>query len=575
MMELIKNIIKHDITFYFVLFITLILINFPFGFHYFAYSDDFNAYGTFALFHENIWQNVVLRYHLHTFRPLAGLADAYLITPFWRHGTEFHNQMPVGQNAMAFVLLFITTLRFVTILLLKWVFTQSGIIFNRTAIVFFSIFPALTEAAYWINASSRIVVSAFFAVAAVACLLKYINSYHYRRKNQSLPWLIFGVVLGIFAQGFYEQGIIFSFVLTLGILIIHREKIQNHLLFIIPFANTAIIGIYYFAMRNVGRLSERTTLAEGNIFANSWQIFTHIFRNLRHEQFPTIENTIRFGLHELLRSRSPSPLMLMIIVAIILAPLLVFTRHHQSERNRADDETENAMYTLIAAIILFFSTFAIFAIIAESWIWVRNFYFATIGLAMFIGLIDHLLDARFKYYKYVKLPIAFAAVLIFMAGYVLEVNSIRNTERRDGNIVRGIITHQQQLEIQPDETIWLFGVRWNQIERNPLIWDLHWSPQINPRITSEIMHDWQLNGMMAALSGEFERPWVVPVMNGAAIPMHRDRHFTDGILLGIDESGIVRHLELYNDRLVLYGQNQALGRVDVIDGVDRFFFVRQ
>jgi hypothetical protein len=132
---------ENDRNFYIVLLSVILIANFPFGFRYFAFSDDYNAYGVFSLFRENIWTDVMLRFNIYGMRPLAGLTDAYIIAWFWRGG-------------MAFVLLAITAMRFGSIYLLDKIFTKSGIVWGRAAAVFFAVFPALTEAAYWVSASS-------------------------------------------------------------------------------------------------------------------------------------------------------------------------------------------------------------------------------------------------------------------------------------------------------------------------------------------------------------------------------------------------------------------------------------
>jgi len=170
--------------FYIVVFIALIAANFPFGFRYFAFSDDYNAYGVFSLFRENIWQDIMAYYAQYGMRPLAGLADAYIIAWFW--------------GSMQFVLLAIVIMRFFTVVLLDKIFERSGVVWGRVAAVFFGFFPALTESSYWINASSRIATSAFLGALAAYAILKFI----YNEKSK-YAWLTTAIAGGLLAQGFY------------------------------------------------------------------------------------------------------------------------------------------------------------------------------------------------------------------------------------------------------------------------------------------------------------------------------------------------------------------------------------
>ena len=520
--------------FYIVLLLAMLVRSFPFGFYYFPFSDDFNAYGVYSLYHENLWSNVVIPYVLYGFRPLAGLLDAYVVSRFWPN--------------LAVVLLAITLLQFATIVLLDKVLTRCGIVWGRAAAVFFAFFPTLTESVYWISASARIVTSAFFALLAGYAILKFIH-----REGRYRLWLAVALCAGLLAQGFYEQGIVFAFVVTFGVLVLHWRAVRPRALFVWPFVNLAIIGTHYVFFREVSQLGPRAQAAD-NIFAQIPLVADRIFTTFVREQGPTILNTFRWGFGQMFTEYLPLT-MLVLLFSALLALFVVFERHEPPLSRRA------AGRSALAGLALAGSTLMIFFVLAESWVWVRNFFFTVIGIAVFVELVARVVRSTRLRVTVGKAVAAFLAIFLFFSGFVLEIDSIRRVERYDRQIVAHLIDEVARLRPGDEvDRVWLFGVQWV------------YGPTINQRITSQVRLDWALDGYYLALTGtraEQRAWWLRPVMDG----QDTDIDFTHDILLGLDLGADgqrpllrVRELRFEDGALVFADTGEVFGLIDQ-DGI--------
>jgi len=525
--------------FYVILLIAMIVQTFPFGFRYFAYADDWFSLGMFSLYTENIWQDVVLHFELYGFRPLAGIAEAFLVSAFWP------NMWPV--------LLTITLMRFFTLCLLEKVLARSHIVWGRAATVFFAFFPTLTESTYWLSASVRIVPAGFFAVLAAYTMLRFI--YRDGRK-----WLAIALISGLVAQGFYEQGIIFTFVLTFGVLVLHWNAIKHRILLAWPFVNLAIIGIHYFIFRNVGWLGGRVgEEVDLNFIQHIPIVVARIGRIFVMEQYPTVTNTLRWGIVELLPEHLPLILSVAILSAI-LALFVIFERRDAFTSGRP-------RRSILAALVLGTSTLAVFFVLVGGWVYVRNFYFVLIGIAILVEMLVRLTEPRRN-----RLGVSHAnravvalrglaagvVVFIFSMGYILEVDSLRKAEYHDNNIIVQIVAKLEYMGVNPEEEVWLFGVRWN------------YERKINPRIVSQLRDEWSVNAHYRYahasrnnLNALDQHHWIVPVK---ANEQETNMEFIGHVLLGLDNDLQVRELYFSNGYLFFADDNEIFGVIITDEG---------
>jgi len=581
--------------FYLLLLAAMLLKSFPFGFRYFLFADDFNQYGAYALRHGDIWNNVLIHFGLYGYRPLAGLLDVYIISRLWDH--------------LEFVLLGMTLLHFASVILLDRIFEKSNIVWGRAASVFFALYPTLTESAYWISASSRIVTSAFFSIMAAFSILKFI-----RKEGNYCIWFAVAMVCGLLAQGFYEQGIIFAFTLLTGLLVIHRKEVKNKVLFIWPFMNIAIIGAYYYIFRDVGLLSKRVEPAAQGFFKNIPVVAERIARTFVLEQWPTISNTLRWGIGRLFTEHpvlTASVAVLSLLLALhigvekaeggdgISKPISgaggatpeggdgaakpkssvgiskpkggairdktgVGTsaakpkssaggpKPKSSAGGDKPDKNKKTAYSLLAGIVLTVCTLSVFFVLPGTWVWVRNFFFSVTGLGILVGTAARCIkwDRNRIIGIGVKTTKTIAAAVItfvFFCGFILEVNSLRLVEKYDDIIVRNLIAEVEHMELEDTtETVWFFGPGWN------------YSEVINHRITSQVRIDWAVNGHYTVLSGGNRKQWISPVMAGATA----DPDFEKDALVGLDSELDVRELFYSANSLFFADTGEVFGSLE-------------
>jgi len=515
------SIFKSKTNFYIALLLAMLFTNFPFGFRYFTFSDDYNSYGIFSLYRTNIWQDIMVRFTFYGMRPLAGLTDAYIIAWFWGN--------------MHFVLITIVLMRFFAILLLGNILERGGIVWGRAAAVFFAFFPGITESVYWISASSRIVTSAFLAILAAYAILKFIY-----REGRWKHWLILAIVCGLLAQGYYEQGIIFAFVIILGTLVIHRKAIRNKLIYLWPFINLAIIGTYYYIMRDVGHLGHRTEFTDQNVFYQIYIVTMRVGNVFLNDQLRTAGHTMSWGISSMLSEHLLIATMTLLLAAV-LAFFIVFDKKTDASELKA-----KLSLSIAAGIMLFICTFGIFFLLDQAWVWARNTFFSLIGLAIFTEIIIQAL--RFDWHKIVGPVIkgiaAFGVVAILLFSFILEVQGLKRVERNDSLIVRNLVERVNEIGIMPDETVWFLGLRWN------------YEPKINPRITSQVRIDWALLGHYHVVYGSDIHPYLFPVMSGDEVNISEN-----DFILGLDGDLNVRKLLLQDEYLFFSDTGEVFGRI--------------
>ncbi|MCL2399443.1 MAG: hypothetical protein FWC91_06845 [Defluviitaleaceae bacterium] len=540
----------NKIFFYVVLLIGLILRYFPFGFQYFAVADDYSQLGMYSLFQENIWSNVVAPFYLYALRPLAGLTDAFIISRFWGN--------------LSIILLIMMLIHFTSLYLLEWILEKSGIAWGRVACIVLAFYPT-TESVYWISASSRIVVSAFFAVLAVYAMLKFIY-----KENAYKLWLVVALICGILAQGYYEQGIIFSFVLTFGILFTHRQAIQKKIIFAWPFVNLIIIAIHYLIFWNVGLTAVRTQAPQRGLFEQIALVFGRIYNVYITEHFRLLRYTIRVGIMELF-SYHIFLFISVLIISLLLALFLFFQSdiaygsYEKYKRN-----IKPLWYSFLAGLVLFACTFSIFFLVESSFVYLRSLFFPTIGMALLAQIIWKLL--KWTQIKAIKSAIAFGCVFILISASILEVKGYRDVERYDHIIVNNLIKELNYLEVESDQVVWLFNVRWI------------YSPVIAPHITSPLRLTAFLEGYTQTLSGQFDQPLIMPVLhhwNTAGVLALNNAHppvistlnnrenaldLKIDILLGLDYDLNIRILDYVEGILYFRDTGAVFGRLDMING---------
>jgi len=508
--------------FYAVLFIGMLVMVFPFGLRYYTFSDDWFSLGLLSYYRTNIWQDGVLRYGLHGFRPIAGLLEIYVVSAFWPN--------------VWVVLLGITMLRFATILLLHGIFEKCNVTWGRFAVVFFAFFPTLTEATYWLSASVRVVIGSFLSVLAAYAILKFVN-YHstYEKENplssgkgifHPAVWLAIAFFSGFVANGFYEQGIVFTFVMTMGVLLLNYKKITRKWIFAWPVANLLTIIVHHIIFWDTHTWLGNRAGVESNFFAQIPRVLRMIWQTMRNEQVPTFVNTFEWGFAFLLREH----LWLIVIVGMLSVALAYCV---------AVDATKEfgLKSSVLVGAVLCVSTLSIFFVIADSAMFVRNLYYSLIGLAIFIGI-----GVQFVRIKAVRGMIAALLIFVFACGYIMEVETLRRIERYDSHIITQLV---DKLDNSETESIFLFGTRWTYV------------PSINPRYASQLRSGWSATAHFRYIywreNGVRTNCVIQPIHHGEYM------YLSDSPTFGIDQYMTVRWLYLDGEYLKFVDTGEIFG----------------
>ncbi len=190
-----------------------------FGYRYFPLLDDYIQLNTYPKTPE-----VYFTLELYRQRPLATLFDIFI----WSRSL----------NLSFFI---ITLMHCGAACLLTNVFNKCGFKTGLLFAVIFVLCPLNTEATYWISASGRIVTAVFFAALAAYILC---------RGN-----MIFYYIFFIASLLFYEQAAVFSFLLSLTVILSFKKYNVLYRLFFIG----CLYAAYYLTFATGGVFGGRGT----------------------------------------------------------------------------------------------------------------------------------------------------------------------------------------------------------------------------------------------------------------------------------------------------------------------------
>lgn len=511
------DLLKSRKFFYIMLFVFMLVRFFPADISYFKYMDDYNQYGVYSLLSKDLWNGVFLHYKLYAYRPLAGLLDAFVISRFY--------------NCLWLVLIVMVLLHLLTIYMLDILLERINIPFGRVGALVFAFYPLLTEAAYWISASSRLVVSLFLAVLSVFLIDKFING----DKRKGL-FLGLSLTTGILSQCFYEQTISFLFVFYYIYLFANRANIKQKFLYAVPALNLAIIGAYYYAFRNQGFLMNRMEGASGNIISTFVTGFKRVWALLYYEQRFTLLETAKWGISQLFSQYLPFALAA-VLIACACAVFLLF-------QNTSEGKKGKYIWAGLFAIILFAAPFAPYALISTTYPYLRNIYISVIGIGILLACAWEFLT-KIKAVKYVITSVTAFLLFFCIACQSMQVISYQTIEKYDG-LIAGEIA--QIIEAEPEhEKLWLFGAKY------------YYEPLIAPHFQNSIMSDWGLTGLLHVITKERRQPnsgiYANPVIPGQVYNIEIGKN---DLLLGLDGT-VPRILTLDDDKLYFSQTGKLFG----------------
>lgn len=442
-----------------------------YGFRYFPILDDYIQYHNYGLY-ADVVRDVFQRTGTLCSRPLAGLFDAFVWGQFW--------------GRMGVALLMITLLHTAAIWMLYRVFARTGVPCGRVFLVVCALYPLLSEATYWISASSRLVVGLFFAALAVFLLCQY---YERGKAVFAAGFAIFNLL----SYGFYEQVIAASCLLSLFVVWAYRRRWR---LAAIPLGNLLLIGIYYIACRSAGVNAARSVLS-ADVIGHLQAIWEQVSAAMGAYHWELLQNSLARGL-ALLRGRWWYG------GAIVLsAVLLAFAGGPDTaRRNRRK---------AVLALLLIAAPFAPFLILDNSHISFRNLFLSFIGIALLADMVFSGRAAR---------AAAGIAAALFLVCNVSELHDYRAVSQADAAICGQIVPYVGD----GSHPVYLVGAKACYVPLNTYF---------HEHIHNVTQSDWALTGAVRSYAEDVSIQKVIPV------PAGYTAFEPDAIVLDIDQNGLV------------------------------------
>lgn len=389
-----------------------------YGCTYFYQLDDYIQYWAYPT-RPDRW-GVVLEQGLLSSRPLAGLLDIY----FW--GNFF--------DTMIVAVLIISALYAFSSVLFLTVFKKhfkTGFMF----VFFYALMPFFYEGAYWVSASSRIVVGLFFTSASVFFLQKYFDN----KKKRYIPlfW-----ITGLLSLCFYEQIFVLSMLLNFIVIILNiRENKKDLGLAFILLINAVLYFIVTFIFKNTGSaMGSRMSI----IIPSFSEWYINIFFDLLEQiktAFFDVPLAITFkGFLRGIKIMIADELWFLLPVIAILAYSAFYLCKKEENYNFKNTHKKK---TFLVGIIIAIAPVSIFFIIANPYISMRNILPSFVGIAL-------VLDMFFSYFAYKKkLLMCFVAtglsVLFFVASVseTHDYKAVYDFDMRVGKSVENIMKNNE------------------------------------------------------------------------------------------------------------------------------------
>ena len=341
-----------------------------FGFRYFPQLDDYIQYGCYPNM-PDAYMNI----GLYATRPLAGIFDIYVWGRLW--------------DNMWLAFLTITVLHAVSAYLFIVAAGNSGMRLGLMFAVVYLLCPVNIEGAYWISASSRIVVPLFFASISFYCL----------SINKLIPFSIFQLLSLLF----YEQAIVFSVVVSLIIAIKQKKRLVG----IVTLSNSTFILLYYLIFSQTGSFAGRAAVTIFNPAAaydiiSSWNP-AWVLKNF-------YDGLVMGGW------------LYTLAVTVLCCVFMIAGR----EEEEALCRYKISLQFLFGLSLFFFSYIPIF--ILENYVFaLRNNFIPLIGIAVMV-------DALFSLNKFKHVFVALFA-MIFIISTMPELDFYRRNYEHDTQII--------------------------------------------------------------------------------------------------------------------------------------------
>ncbi|MBQ2733279.1 MAG: glucosyltransferase domain-containing protein, partial [Clostridia bacterium] len=398
---------KYDIFTALYIFFSLMARYVACGFRYFPQLDDYIQYGKYPNA-PDVWNDVVIPQGLLSARPLAGLSDVY----FWGKMFDF---MLAGV-ALICVLYAVSAILFLKVFRRHF---KTGVMFT----FFYSLMPFFYEGAYWMSASTRVVVGLFFTSLSVFLLQKYFDT-------AKLGYFPAFCIIQLISLCYYEQIFILSSVLHFTVILLNCGKSKKSLLTAIPLVVNAVIYLAFttvFANAN-SAIGKRIALELPAW--NEWyfNFITDVFTQLK-TVFWDVPAAITFrGFCRGLLITVKDGLWWVIPLAVIIGAATYLLLKHTKDYGEKNKKTG---LTLICAAMLAVLPVSLFLIIANPYICMRNILPSFVGIAI---VLDMIFAALIRRKKAVMCAVASVIAVVFFFSGVSETHDYKAVFEFDNKI---------------------------------------------------------------------------------------------------------------------------------------------
>lgn len=436
-----------------------------YGLQYFPQLDDYIQYHNYIAFNANVWDKLTA-IGAFSARPLAGLCDVFIWSRFYG-------------NMIAAVAV-ISALYAVSAVLLHTVFRRrfgTGCVFY----IVYALLPLGFEGAYWLSASSRIVVGLFFAALSLELFDRWCL---YGKKRN----LVFFAIFQFAAFCFYEQVVLFSVAATLVLMLLsaksEKKRARGGWLFLVN-------GLLYFAVTHFAPAGVNAARS-ATLFP--WQEnYAALTANPALQQLREVfcsgsAGILGKGLRRgfALIGNEPNFAWLLLVAGLCFSFYIVA----RAEKRRS----VRFFAELLAGVFLAAAPLAVFFVLKSPWIGLRNLTASFCGLAL---VADALADLIFGSWRGgARACAAFAAILAALCcvASVSELYDYRQTTQADVRICTAAGEASADLKAPANEkrVVWLLNVEPSYVEDGNFPFHEH-----DHGVT---FSDWAMTGAIAALS---------------------------------------------------------------------------
>lgn len=435
-----------------------------FGLTYYNQLDDYIQYHNYTAYHDELWA-LIKSLGLLSARPLAGLSDLFLWSKFY--------------SVMIAAAAVISALYAVSAVLLHKVFHKrfgTGFLFY----VFYALLPLGFEGAYWISASSRIVVGLFFAALSFYFFDLWFDS---GRKRDLVLFAVFQFV----AFCYYEQIILLSGALTLILMLCGLKNPGWHRLrwgFLT--AGNAAVYLAVTKLMPAGVYGQRAQLFLPWQEGYTERVLDPLLTQLQTAYLEGFSSTLGKGFVRGLQFLVTEPNVIWALLALFLC-FMFFILIRQDNR-----ESIRFFAELFAGLFLAIIPVALFFVLKEPWFGLRNTVTSFCGLALVFDALFDLFFGRLKSGRAVEAGLVAAFALVCCIASISELHDYRETTIADTKIAMLTADTFADTTFADDTEIWLLNVDPSYVSNGNLYYHEH-----DTGVTSSA---WALTGAIRAVS---------------------------------------------------------------------------